>query len=111
MYIYLLNTIIVILKPLYRIPKAGTYWWAIYYKYYKEKLFIIIFTYNLCFLITTKKKVFGLVGMQTNNILILILKEFSVLKDDELNKTKFFIKLKEALILETPLIFNGCVLI
>ena len=49
--------------------------------------------------------------MQTNNILILILYEFSVLKDDKFNKTKFLIKLKEALVLKTPLIFNGCVLI
>ena len=49
--------------------------------------------------------------MQTNNILILALKEFSVLKDNELNKTKLFIKFKEALVLKTPLIFNGCVLI
>jgi hypothetical protein len=58
-----LNTIIVVLKLLYGIPKAKTYWWAIYYKHYKEKLFIIIFIYNFCFLITTKKEVFGLVGM------------------------------------------------
>ena len=44
--------------------------------------------------------------MQTNNTLILVLKEFLVLKDNKLNKIKFFIKLKEALILETLLIFN-----
>jgi len=60
---YLLNTIIVVLKPLYRIPKAGTYWWAIYYKYYKERLSIIISTYDPCFLIITKKEVFGLIGI------------------------------------------------
>ena len=49
--------------------------------------------------------------MQTNNILILVLKEFLVLEDNKLNKTKFLIKLKEALVPETPLIFNGYVLI
>ena len=49
--------------------------------------------------------------MQTDNILILILEEFSVLEDNKLSKTKFFIKLKEALTPETLLIFNGCVLI
>ena len=49
--------------------------------------------------------------MQTNNIFILVLEEFSVLEDNKLNKTKFFIKFKEALVLETPLIFNRCVLI
>ena len=49
--------------------------------------------------------------MQTNNILILVLEEFSVLKDNKLSKAKLFIKFKEALALKTPLIFNGCVLI
>jgi hypothetical protein len=101
----------VVLKPLYRIPKARTHWWAIYYKYYKEKLFIIIFTYNPYFLITTKKEAFGLVEMQTNNTLILVLKEFSVLKDNKFSKTKFFIKFKEALTPETLLIFNKYILI
>ena len=48
--------------------------------------------------------------MQTNNILILVLEEFSVLKDNKLNKTKFFIKFKEVLAPKTLLIFNGCVL-
>ena len=49
--------------------------------------------------------------MQTNNILILVLEEFLVIKDNKLNKTKFFIKLKKALVPETPLIFNGYILI
>ena len=99
----------VVLKPLYRIPEAGTYQQAIYYKHYKEKLFIIIFTYNPCFLITTKEA-FGLIGMQTDNILILALKEFLVIEDNKLNKAKFLTKLKKALAPETPLIFNRCVL-
>ena len=107
---YPLNTVIVVLKPLYRISKAKTHWWAIYYKYYKEKLFITIFTYNPYFLIITKE-VFSLVGIQTDNTLILTLEEFSVLKDNKLSKTKLLIKFKKALVLETLLIFNGCVLI
>ena len=49
--------------------------------------------------------------MQTNNIFILVLEEILVLKDNKFNKAKLFIKLKEALTPETPLIFNGCVLI
>ena len=71
---------------------------------------MITFTYNPCFLITTKKEVFGLIGMQTDDILILTLKEFLVLEDDELNKAKFFTKPKEALAPETLLIFNRYVL-
>jgi len=49
--------------------------------------------------------------MQTNNILILVLEEFLVIEDNKLSKAKFLIKLKEALVLETPLIFNRYVLI
>ena len=48
--------------------------------------------------------------MQTNNIFILVLKEFLVLKNNKLNKAKFLTKLKEALALETLLIFNRCIL-
>ena len=46
-----------------------------------------------------------------DNIFILILKEFLVLKDNKLKKIKFLIKLKEALISETLLIFNRYILI
>ena len=98
------------MKPLYGIPKAKIHWWAIYYKHYKEKLFIIISTYNPCFLIIIKKEVFGLIGMQTDNTLILVLKEFLVLEDNKFKETKFLIKPKEALVPETPLIFNGYIL-
>ena len=46
-----------------------------------------------------------------DNIFILVLKEFLVLKNNKLKEVKFFIKLKEALILETLLIFNKYILI
>ena len=49
--------------------------------------------------------------MQTDNTLILALKEFSVLEDNKLKEAKFFIKPKEALILKTLLIFNRYILI
>ena len=49
--------------------------------------------------------------MQTDNIPILTLKEFSVLENNKFSKTKFLIKLKEVLVLKTPLIFNGYILI
>jgi hypothetical protein len=41
-------------------------------------------TYDLCLLITTTKDAFGIVGMQTNNTLILASDEFSQKKDSEL---------------------------
>ena len=78
--------------------------------YSLEKLSIITFIYNPYFLITTKE-VFSLIGIQTNNTLILALEEFSVLKNNKFNKIKFLIKSKKALVLETLLIFNGYILI
>ena len=48
--------------------------------------------------------------MQTDDTLILALEEFSVIENNKLNKAKFFAKLKEALVPETLLIFNGYVL-
>jgi hypothetical protein len=42
-----------------------------YSKYYKKKLLITIFTYDLCLLVITTKEVFGIIGIQTNNIIIL----------------------------------------
>jgi hypothetical protein len=48
--------------------------------------------------------------MQTDDTLIIALKEFSVLEDNEFSKAKFLTKPKKALAPETPLIFNRCVL-
>jgi hypothetical protein len=71
-------------KPLYGIPEVGTHWWAIYYNHYKEKLSIIISTYNPCLLIITKKETFGVISMQIDNTLFLGSEEFTTLKDNEL---------------------------
>ena len=49
--------------------------------------------------------------MQIDNILILVLKEFLVLKNNKLKKVKFLIKPKKDLTPETLLIFNRYILI
>ena len=49
--------------------------------------------------------------MQTDNTLIIVLEEFLALEDNKLSKAKFLIKPKEALVLETLLIFNRYILI
>jgi len=55
--------IIVVLKLLYGITEAGTYWWATYSKHHKEKLLMTTFIFNPCFLITTTGTLFGIIGM------------------------------------------------
>jgi hypothetical protein len=67
-------------------------------------------TYDLCLLITITKAAFSVVGIQTNDTLILRSKEFNIIKNNKLTKAKFSAKPKELLFLETLLIFNGCIL-
>ena len=79
---YSKDTVMVVLKPLYGIAEAGTHWWAMYSKHYKEKLGMVTFTFDLCFLITATRALFGLVSMQTNNTLILGDTQFLVLEEE-----------------------------
>jgi hypothetical protein len=67
-------------------------------------------TYDPCLLITTIKGAFGIVGIQTDNTLILGSKKFDTIEEEELTKAKFSAKPKELLSPETLLIFNGCIL-
>ena len=100
----------VVLKLLYGIAEAGTHQWAMYSKHYKEKLGIVTSTFDLCFLITVTRAPFGLVGMQTDNTLILGDTQFLVLEKEQLKNADFRAKPKEKLDLETLLLFNKCVL-
>jgi hypothetical protein len=61
-------------------------------------------------LIITTKGAFGIVGIQTDDTLILGLKEFNTIEKEKLTRAKFSAKPKELLFLETLLIFNGCIL-
>jgi hypothetical protein len=69
-----------------------------------------ISTYDPCFLIITTKKNFGIVGIQTDDTIILADNQFLALEKDKLIKTKFFTKPREKLTPIVPLIFNGCIL-
>ena len=64
-------------------------------------------TYDPCLLITKTGSAFGLVGMQTDDTLILAEEEFATQEDTELI---FAAKPKEKLTTATPLLFNGCIL-
>jgi len=104
------DTIMVVLKPLYGIAEAGTHWWATYSKHHKEKLLMTTSTFDPCFLITTTGTPFGIVGMQTDDTIILGDDQFSALEEDELVKANLMAKPKEKLNSTTPLLFNGCIL-
>jgi hypothetical protein len=104
------GTVMKVIKPLYGIAEAGTHWWATYSKHHKEKLMMTTSTYDPCFLISTTKDKFGVVGMQTDDTIILADDRFASLEDDELTKANLLAKPKEKLTPESPLVFNGCVL-
>ena len=68
------------------------------------------FTFNPCFLIITMGTPFRIVGMQTNNTIILGDNLFSALKKDKLIKVNLIAKPKEKLNLTTLLLFNRYIL-
>jgi hypothetical protein len=53
----------VVIKSLYGIAEAGTHWWAIYSKHYKDKLFMTTSTYDPCLLVIIIEGGFGIVEM------------------------------------------------
>ena len=67
-------------------------------------------TFDPCFLITTTGTPFGIVGMQTDDTIILGDNQFSALEEDELVKANLMAKPKEKLGSTAPLFFNGCIL-
>ena len=67
-------------------------------------------TYDPCLLISTQENQFGVVGMQTDDTLILANDLFSTCEQNELDRATLPAKPKEMLSLHHPMIFNGCVL-
>src|SRR6266699_6676988 len=72
--------ILKVVRPLYSIPKAGNYWFKTYYNYYIKELNISQSTYNPCLLYLNNSTNFRIVGLQTNNTLLLANLAFTALK-------------------------------
>ena len=69
------NIVLKVIKPLYRIPKVGNYWFNTYHIYHIKELQMSQLTYNLCLLYTNTNistmAGFRVVGLQTDNILFI----------------------------------------
>ncbi|RDW58864.1 hypothetical protein BP6252_13340 [Coleophoma cylindrospora] len=102
--------IIIVRKPLYGIPEARTHWWATYHKHHIENLKMMTSSYDPCLLITQTKEAFGVVGMQTDDTLILGNQAFVEREDKALKEAKLSAKKAEVLTEKSPLTFNGGVL-
>jgi hypothetical protein len=70
---------------------------------------IVISIYDLCFLIITNKDIFGIISIQTDDIIILVNKRFLAREEEELKQAKYTTKPKEKLIAINLLLFNGYV--
>jgi hypothetical protein len=100
------GSILKVIKPLYRVPEAGNYWFNTYHRHYTTQLQITQSTYDPC-LLYTHKNGFGIIGLQTNDTLVAADKLFTCNEDKKLKKAKFLAKKREQLTNTNPLKFNG----
>lgn len=97
-----------VIKPLNSVPKASAHLFYIYHTHQINKLSMIVFTYDFCWVYTDgNDKSFKVVSLQTNNTLILANNIFGVVKEKELKKTKLLAKDGEKLTLHISIKFNG----
>jgi hypothetical protein len=107
------NTVMRIIKPLYGIPEAGNHWFRTYHSHHVEHLRMTQSTFDPCLLysIDTSNSEepagFGIVGLQTDDTLILADAKFAESEEVELRKAQFLAKDRERLTIEKPLKFNG----
>ena len=99
------NCNVKVIKLLYSLPKAGNYWLATYHTYHKKKLKMIKSTYNVNFFYYSS--LFGIIGMQTNNILILADNNFASIKKDAIRLAKIMTKDRKHFTFENTLKFNN----
>ncbi|KAM4061587.1 reverse transcriptase (RNA-dependent DNA polymerase) [Hirsutella rhossiliensis] len=84
------GTIIRVIKPLYGIAEAGVHWFRTYQQHHLEKLDMSTSTYDSCLLISnTGPDTLGIVGMQTDDTLILGTNNFSTREEEELQRQNF----------------------
>jgi hypothetical protein len=107
------GTILKIIRPLYGVPEAGNHWFQTYHRHHREKLGVVQSTYDPCLLFTPKNpnsgktKGLGIVGMQTDDTLLLADDVFAETEETELRKAVFLSKEREKLTVENPIKFNG----
>ncbi|RAL58350.1 hypothetical protein DID88_005767 [Monilinia fructigena] len=95
-----------VVKPLYGVPEAGNHWFNTYHGHHKGRLKMEQSTYDPC-LLHTNRMGFGIVGLQTDDTLIVADKEFARSEQEQLEKAHFMAKDREKLREGMPLKFNG----
>jgi hypothetical protein len=99
------GTVLKVVRPLYGVPEAGNHWFNTYHRHHLEQLAMNQSTYDPC-LLYTHENGFGIIGVQTDDTLILADETFAKTKEDRLRKAKFLSKEREKLTAKNPLKFN-----
>ena len=102
------DAILQCVKPLYGIPEAGNHWFKTYHGHHVNKLSMVTSTFDPCLLhCDSPDKGFGIVGMQTDDTLIVGDQVFAQHEEYEINKANILCKARKKLSASTPLKFNG----
>ena len=106
------GTVLHVIKPLYGVAESGVHWFTTYQKHHIENLHMVSSTYDPCLMVVNKDATnhgFGMVGMQTDDTLIVASPDFSAKEQKEIEKAKFDTKEKQVLSSKSSLNFNGCI--
>jgi hypothetical protein len=95
-----------IIKPLYGVLEARNHWFNTYHCHHLKKLHMSQSTYDPCLLYTDYNG-FGVVGLQTDDTLLLANKTFAESEEMRLKEAKFLAKGREKLTQSIPIKFNG----
>lgn len=97
------------IKPLYGIPESGVHWFMTYHGHRVTELKMISLTCDPCLLITdgTVEGIFAIVGMQTDDTLMLATQQSIDAGEASLERAQFRAKPTTQLTEHSPLEFNG----
>ena len=101
------GSILRVVKPLYGIPEAGNHWFKTYHSHHLKELNMDQSTYDPCLLYSNNP--FGVVGLQTDDTLILATHDFAEQEEIQLQKAGFLAKDRECLTPNKDLKFNGAI--
>lgn len=97
-----------VILPLYGLAETGTHWFQTYHQHHENRLGMVNSTFDMCLLHTNETdSVFAVVGLQTDDTLILGNKDFITKEEKEMLKAKLIAKQIETLTSDNPLTFNG----
>ena len=101
------GTLMRLVRPLYGAAESGVHWFFTYHGHHTEKLNMSVSTFDPCLLITDGNP-FGIVGMQTDDTLMVGTQAFLDLEEKKIQEVGFRTKPRTTLSPEQPLEFNGC---